>query len=77
LQKQAYNALKRIAKLEELIKDTEHMVALLKKGMLVNGCNMEKSMELMERRDQQLNEQIASYMEEWEELEALLLTVAP
>lgn len=64
--------------MEELIEDTEHMVALLENGMLVNGCNMEKSMELMERRDQQLNEQIASYMEEWEELlEDVLLTVAP
>ena len=63
--------------MEELIEETEHKLALLEKGMLVNGCNMEKSMKLMERRDQQLNEQIASYMEEWEELEDLLLTVAP
>ena len=76
LQKQAYNAPKRIAKLEELIEETEHKVALLEDEMLVSGSNVEKLMELTERRDQ-LNQQIALYMEEWEKLEDLLLTVAP
>jgi ATP-binding cassette subfamily F protein 3 len=75
LQKLAYNAPKRIAQLEELIQGIECKVATLEEEMIAHGSNMEKLMELTEKKDE-LDQKLASYMQEWEELEELLVTVA-
>jgi ATPase subunit of ABC transporter with duplicated ATPase domains len=75
LQKLAYNAPKRIANLEELIEETESKMASIEEEMIANGSNMEKLMELTGKKDE-LDQKLASYMQEWEELEELLVTVA-
>ena len=75
LQKQAYNAPKRIQKLERMIEKAETQVAELEEEMVANGSNMEILMGLTAKK-QVLDDQIASYMEEWEELETLLGTIA-
>jgi ATP-binding cassette subfamily F protein uup len=75
LQKLAFNAPKRIAKLEELIEETECKVATLEEEMMANGSNMGKLKELMQKKDE-LDQKLASYMQEWEESEELLVTVA-
>jgi hypothetical protein len=74
LQKQAYNAPKRIEKLESLMEDLEIKVAAIDEEMLTNGSNVEKLMQLSEQK-MALEAKIDDYMHEWEELEELLMTI--
>lgn len=69
--KKAYNAPKRIHKIEELIDENEAQIAALDEEMLSNGSDVGKLVDLTQARNQ-LNEQVVELMEEWEELEALL-----
>lgn len=75
LQKQAYNAPKRIEKLEQLMEELEIQVASLNEKMLEHGSNVEKLMELTQEK-QSLEMKIDEYMQEWEQLEELLVSVA-
>jgi hypothetical protein len=61
--------------LEELIEETECEVAALEEEMIANGSNMEKLMDLTKKKDE-LDQKLTSYMQEWEELEELVATVA-
>jgi polysaccharide pyruvyl transferase WcaK-like protein len=74
LQKQAYNAPKRIEKLEKLMEDLEVKVAAIDEEMLTNGSNVEKLMSLTHQREE-LQDKIDDYMREWEELEELLMSM--
>lgn len=75
LQKQAYNAPKRIEKLEKLMEELEIKMGGVDEEMLKHGSNVEKLMELTQERTS-LEAKIEEYMQEWEELEELLLKVA-
>lgn len=74
LQKQAYNAPKRIEKLEKLMEAAEIKIAALDEEMMTHGSNVEKLMELT-REKKLLDTKVSEYMKEWEELEELLLSV--
>lgn len=74
LQKQAYNAPKRIEKLEKLMEDLEVKVAAVDEEMLTNGSNMDKLMSLTQQREA-LQAKIDDYMQEWEELEEILMSI--
>jgi len=74
LQKQAYNAPKRIEKLEQLMEELEVKVAAVEEEMLTYGSNVDKLLELTHEKEQ-LDAQIEAYMTEWEELEEVLLSV--
>jgi DNA polymerase I-like protein with 3'-5' exonuclease and polymerase domains len=74
LQKQAYNAPKRIEKLEKLMEDLEVKVAAIDAEMLTNGSNVEKLMSLTHQREE-LQAKIDDYLREWEELEELLMSI--
>mmetsp|Transcript_9790 Transcript_9790/g.15036 ORF Transcript_9790/g.15036 Transcript_9790/m.15036 type:complete len:735 (+) Transcript_9790:139-2343(+) len=72
--KQLYNAPKRIAKLESLIEKAEEKIAELDQEMLENGSDVGKLVDLTAKREEE-EERVLEYMEEWEELEELLLQV--
>ena len=74
LQKQAYNAPKRIKKLEELMEEAEVKIAALEEEMMKYGSNFEKLLELQQQKEI-LGNKVSKYMEEWEGLEELLLSV--
>jgi ATP-binding cassette, subfamily F, member 3 len=74
LRKQAFNAPKRIAKLEQLIGEAEDRAAALEDEMLSNGCDVGKLVDLTKDKEA-LELKISEYMEEWEQLEALLAQV--
>ena len=75
LRKQAYNAPKRIAKIEGLVEDKEAAIALLEDEMLANGSDVGKLVDLTNEKEA-LEAQVMELMEEWEELETLLSRVA-
>ena len=71
LRKQAYNAPKRIAKIESLVEQKEGKIAELEDEMLANGSDVGTLLDLTKEKEQ-LEEQVMELMEEWEELETLL-----
>lgn len=74
LRKQAYNAPKRIAKIETLVEQKEEKIAELDAEMLENGSDVGKLVDLTEEKNK-LEEQVMELMEEWEQLEELLLEI--
>lgn len=74
LRKQAYNAPKRITKLEQLIEDAETKMVALDDEMLKHGSDVGKLVDLNNEKEA-LESQVMEYMNEWEELEALLAQV--
>jgi uncharacterized coiled-coil protein SlyX len=75
LRKAAFNAPKRIKKLESLIAENETKINEIDDLMSQHGKDVEKLME-MNRQKQDLQDKIDSYMKEWNELEDLLAQVA-
>jgi hypothetical protein len=75
VRKQAYNAPKRIAKIEDLVENKEAKIAKLDSEMLANGSDMGKLVDLNKEKEK-LEEQVMELMEEWEELEEVLALVA-
>lgn len=75
LRKRAFNAPKRIAKLESLIGEAEERIAELDAEMLENGSDVGLLVDLTKEKDS-LEGKVMEYMEEWEQLEELLLQVA-
>jgi ABC transporter C-terminal domain len=75
LRKAAYNAPKRIKKLEALIAESENKIAELEALMLGDGKNVDKLVD-WNKQKQTLQGKIDSYMNEWTELENLLSQVA-
>jgi len=69
--KRAFNAPKRIPKIESLLERKEDQIALLDKDMLANGSDVGKLVDLSEKK-QGLEAEVAELMEEWEELESLM-----
>lgn len=74
LRKKAFNAPKRIAKLEEFLESTELRIAQLDEEMLANGNDLGKLQDLSKEKEK-LVAASANYMAEWEELEQLLAQV--
>ena len=75
LRKQAFNAPKRIAKIESLVEQKEEEMAQLDEEMLANGSDVGKLVDLTKEKDK-LEEEVMELMSEWEELESLLAQVA-
>lgn len=75
LRKQAFNAPKRIAKLEKMIEETEAKIAALEEEMLANGSDTGKLMDLSKKKEE-LEVSVEKYTQEWEQLEELLLQIA-
>jgi ATPase subunit of ABC transporter with duplicated ATPase domains len=73
--KQAYNAPKRIVKIEETVMKKEEKIAQLDDDMMVNGSDLNKLVELTKQKEA-LEAEVLELMEEWEELEGLLAQVA-
>jgi hypothetical protein len=72
--KQAFNAPKRIKKLEKMIETSEMKIAELDEQMMQVGSDVGKLTDLS--NDKQKEEaNVAKYMEEWEELEELLAEI--
>jgi ATP-binding cassette, subfamily F, member 3 len=71
LRKKAFNAPKRITKLEELVEDAEMEVAALDEEMLSYGTDVGRLMEMTNKKER-IQAKIAEYMDEWEELEEVL-----
>lgn len=71
LRKQLFNAPKRITKLESLIEKSEAKMAVLDKEMLANGTDYDLLTDLSQKKEV-IEEEVMEFMEEWEELEALL-----
>jgi ATPase subunit of ABC transporter with duplicated ATPase domains len=75
IRKQAYNAPKRISKIETLVEQKEEQIAVLEEDMLNNGNDVDKLVDLSKEKEG-LENQVMKLMAEWEELEAVLLQVA-
>ena len=75
LRKAAFNAPKRIKKLESMIAENETKIIQIDDQMSQHGKDVEKLMD-MNTEKQGLQEKIDSYMQEWNELEDLLAQVA-
>lgn len=75
LRKQAYNAPKRISKIEALVDQKEQKIATLEAEMFDNGNDVGKLVDLTKEKEK-IEEQIMELMEEWEQLENVLLQVA-
>lgn len=75
LRKAAFNAPKRIKKLESMIAENESKIVEIDDLMSQHGKDVEKLMD-MNNQKQGLQEKIDSYMKEWNELEDLLAQVA-
>lgn len=69
--KMAYNAPKRIPKIESLVEEKEEKIAILDKEMLANGSDYGKLVDLSKEKEV-LEEEVMALMEEWEELETLI-----
>jgi hypothetical protein len=72
--KQAFNAPKRIAKLEKLIQDAEAKIARLDADMMAVGSEVGKLVELSKQKEG-VQAQVEAHMKEWDELETLLSAV--
>lgn len=70
-QKRAYNAPKRIAKIEKEIEDSEERMEEIDAEMLANGSDVALLTELTQKRNVE-EAKVADLMQEWEELEELL-----
>jgi len=70
--KKAYNAPKRIAKLEETIQMLEEKIAAIDEEMMSNGSDVGKLVDLTKEREK-LQSQVAECLDEWEILESLLV----
>lgn len=68
--KRAYNAPRRIAKLEETIERLEERIAAVDEKMLLHGSDVGKLVELSKEKEK-LESEVSDCMEEWEELEQL------
>lgn len=75
LRKKAYNAPKRIEKLETLIEKTEAKISDIDEQMMAAGSDVGKLVDLNKEKEK-LEETVAEYMDEWEQLEELLAQVA-
>lgn len=75
LRKQAFNAPKRIAKIEALVEEKEEKMAKLDQEMLANGSDVGKLVDLTKEKEK-FEEEVMLLMEEWEELESLLAQLA-
>lgn len=73
--KQAYNAPKRIANLENMIEELEGKIAEIETTMLAHGNDVGKLVDLTKEKED-FQAKVDDYMSEWEELEALLTQVA-
>jgi len=73
LRKLAYNAPKRIKKIEDLVEKCEAAVEKIDQDMVENGSNLDRLKELLQEKEVE-EEKLNSYMEEWEELETILET---
>jgi flagellar biosynthesis GTPase FlhF len=73
--KLAYNAPKRIAKIEETVTKKEEKMAQLDDDMMLNGRDVGKLVDLTKQKEA-LETEVMELMEEWEELEGLLAQVA-
>ena len=71
LRKKLFNAPKRIAKIEELLEKAEADIASLEEEMIAIGSDVGRLVALSKEKEK-VAAQIQDYMEEWEELEALL-----
>jgi DNA repair exonuclease SbcCD ATPase subunit len=69
--KLAFNAPKRIKKIEELIERSEAKIVEYDDKMMSVGNDVEKLMELTDKKTKE-EETVASLMEEWEELEEVI-----
>jgi len=74
LRKLAYNAPKRIAKIETLVEQKEEKIAELATEMMEHGNDVGKLVDLTKEKEK-LEEQVMELMEEWEQLEELLLQI--
>mmetsp|Transcript_18055 Transcript_18055/g.25506 ORF Transcript_18055/g.25506 Transcript_18055/m.25506 type:complete len:454 (+) Transcript_18055:22-1383(+) len=72
--KEAYNAPKRIQKLESLIEKSELIIADLDEEMMKVGNDVGKLVDINEKKEIEQGK-IMKMMEEWEELEELLATI--
>ena len=71
IRKQAFNAPKRIAKLEKLIAEAEEKITSVEAEMLENGSDVGKLVDLTSVKEE-LEAKVLQYMDEWEELETIL-----
>jgi ATPase subunit of ABC transporter with duplicated ATPase domains len=69
--KRAFNAPKRIAKIESLVEQKEEKIAMLDEKMLANGSDVGELVDLTKEK-QALETEVMKLMAEWEELETLL-----
>jgi ATP-binding cassette subfamily F protein 3 len=69
--KMAFNAPKRISKIESLVEQKEEKIAVLDEEMLANGSDVGKLVDLSKKKEI-LEEEVMALMEEWEELETLV-----
>lgn len=75
LRKQAYNAPKRIKKIEALVEQKEEKIATLEAEMMEIGNDVGRLTDVSNEK-QKLEGQVGVLMEEWEKLEELLLQIA-
>jgi len=75
LRKQAFNAPKRIVKLEALIEEAEANIAKLDAEMIEIGNDVGRLVDMTKEKNN-LESKIGRYMEEWGELEEILARVA-
>jgi ABC transporter C-terminal domain len=75
LRKMAFNAPKRIAKLEQLLAKAEARIAELDQKMLSNGSDVGMLVNLSKERSD-LETKVESYMAEWAQLDEILSQVA-
>jgi ABC transport system ATP-binding/permease protein len=75
LRKAAYNAPKRIKKLEDMIEQAESKIAELDELMLANGNDVGRLTDWSKQR-QEWQGKTEAYLKEWNELEELLAKVA-
>lgn len=75
LRKQAFNAPKRITKLESLVEKAEEQMAQLDTEMLEAGDKVARVTALNIEKEK-LSAKVTAYMDEWEELEDLLAQIA-
>lgn len=67
----AFNAPKRIKKIEEMIEKAEMKISEYDENMMQFGSDVEKLMELTEKKTKE-EESVANLMEEWESLEEVM-----
>jgi len=75
LRKQAYNAPKRIQKIEQLVKQAEKVIEDLDAEMFALGSDVKTLGELSKKKVAE-EKKVTDLMKEWEELEELLAMVA-